>query len=228
MISCNSEEINETKKLDSTEEIKLKTITSATENVLKTNRIIIEQLISSNLSDYVFLSHNPDSCNWMPLDSDAQNEKFEGIHRIDDLDGDGLIDSVFVIPPFTFCDEGDSYYFTNPSIQALKTNSHCCHPQNIFNIGDVDEDGRAEIAQFYSSCSSRYKSVIFYTLNKDLKWERLVSYTFTLNTEYDIYEDFVKMFRVKRKGVFQFLEISDVDTKNELISEWKTFKMSKL
>jgi hypothetical protein len=164
-------------------------------------------------------------CPPMKMLKSNYKENFEGLHSIGDIDNDNVEDFVFVLEPLTFCENGESYYFSNPEIPRLYTESLCCHPHNIENIGDIDEDGIDEIAQYFSSCASRYKSISVWTL-KENNWKEIGCFTFALNDIYNIPEDFDKLYKKKSKGILEFLEISDLNMKNEMISEWKTINMN--
>ena len=61
----------------------------------------------------------------------------------------------------------------------LKIQSYCCLPKSIFSIGDIDEDGIHEIAQYYSSCSGRYKQINLWTM-KEGNWKEISQISFTL------------------------------------------------
>jgi hypothetical protein len=88
--------------------------------------------------------------------------------------------AVFVWPQLSWCDlEGDAYYFTDTSLPRLETESGCCHPQSLFLVGDIDEDGIQEIGQYFSSCASRYKSLYVYSL-KNNTWKEVGHSTFDL------------------------------------------------
>ena len=151
-------------------------------------------------------------------------DNFEGYQNIGDIDKDQKDDFVFVLKPLNICEEGESYYFSNPEIPRILSNSYCCHPNSIFSIGDIDEDGRNEIAQYYSSCASRYKSIIVWTL-KEHQWESIGKFAYTLNDEFEVFKDFPKLSKKLSKGVFKFLEISDINGEGGLLSEWQTIKM---
>jgi hypothetical protein len=165
------------------------------------------------------------NCYPIRLNKKSQIQSFEGFQNIGDIDNDKKDDFVFVLNPLNHCEEGQSYYFSNPKTPRITTNSYCCHPQSIFSIGDIDEDGRNEIAQYFSSCASKYKSINIFTLKKN-KWNKLGKFTFTLNEKYEQFKDFDKLCKKISKNKFQFLEISDTDANGQLISEWKTIKMN--
>jgi len=148
----------------------------------------------------------------------------EGFENLGDLNGDKKNDSVFVLHALNYCENGDSYYFTDNKIPRILTESNCCHPKSIFSIGDIDEDGGNEIAEYYSSCSSRYKKINIWTL-KENKWELVASCAYTLNDNYKPFEDFEKLFKKISKNKFKFLEISDINVKGELVKEWITVTM---
>jgi hypothetical protein len=149
------------------------------------------------------------------------SQKFKSVG---DLNGDGKDDSVFILPGLTFCEEGESYYFTDNSIPRILTDSNCCHPPNILNIGDIDEDGKSEIAEYYSSCASRYKAITIYSL-KNSKWKEIKSFSFVLNDKYFIEKDFKKLFRKTSKNHLEYYEIKDVNIEGKLIASWKKIKI---
>jgi hypothetical protein len=88
-------------------------------------------------------------------------------------------------------------------LPRLLTDSYCCHPTNLFLIGDIDDDGISEICIFYSSCVSRYKSLIAYSL-KNNNWREIGSCTFDSFISNPKKE---KRIRKIGKGKFEMLEI---------------------
>jgi hypothetical protein len=128
---------------------------------------INNKMIQTYLNQY-----NVDSCGIQKYDDSTLAKEFEGIKELGDINNDNINDSVFVLPPLTFCEDGQSYYFSDLNLPRLLTDSYCCHPESIFNVGDIDEDGVAEIGQYYSSCTGRYKSLIVYSL-KAKKWKEV-------------------------------------------------------
>lgn len=152
-------------------------------------------------------------------------DEFEGFQNVGDIDKDGKDDFVFILRAINFCEEGNSYYFSNPNIPRILTESNCCHPDSIFSIGDIDEDGSNEIAQYYSGCASRYKHFNIWTF-KNNQWKEITEINFCLNDKYEQFKDFHKLYKKVSKNKFQFLEISDVLGNGEIVKEWKTIEMN--
>jgi len=148
----------------------------------------------------------------------------EGFNDLGDLNGNKKADSVFVLHALNHCEEGDSYYFTDNSIPRIITDSNCCHPYNILNLGDIDEDGKSEIAEYYSSCASRYKAITIYSLKNNM-WKEIKSFSFVLNDKYSIEMDFKKLFKKTSKNHLQYYEISDINLDGEIIASWKKIRI---
>jgi hypothetical protein len=165
-----------------------------------------------------------EDCYPFRLNRVIQIQEFEGFQNIGDIDNDMKDDFVFVLNPLSYCEEGQSYYFSNPTIERIYTESNCCHPNSIFSIGDIDEDGRNEIGQYYSSCASRFKKINIWTNNGN-NWELVDEIAFTINDEFEVFKDFNKLYKKKSKGILEFLEISDINANGELIKDWKTIEM---
>jgi len=173
-----------------------------------------------HVTDYL-KKYQTDTCGILVYTNKELKEGFEGLKNIGDINGDKINDSVFVIPPFNFCDEGYSYSFLDPSLPRLFTDSYCCHPDNLFSIGDIDEDGVSEIGVFYSTCVSRYKSLIAYSL-KNGQWEQVGSCGFDI---YAMKPDKEKRVRKIGKGKFEMLEvvINNFEKRPSGDREWKQF-----
>lgn len=165
-----------------------------------------------------------DNCPLLKYKKQELIDEFEGFQNIGDIDKDGKDDFVFVLRMINFCDNGNSYYFSNSNIPRILTESNCCHPYSIFSIGDIDEDGSNEIAQYYSSCASRFKHFNILTL-KNNQWKEIAEIDFAINNKYEQFKDFNKLYKKISKNKFQFLEISDVLANGEIVSEWKTIEM---
>jgi hypothetical protein len=148
----------------------------------------------------------------------------EGSNNLGDLNGDKKDDFVFVLHSLNHCEEGDSYYFTDNNIPRILTDSNCCHPGSIFNIGDIDEDGNCEIAEYYSSCASRYKSITIYSL-KNNRWKEIKTISFVLNDKYIIPQDFKKLFKKTSKNNLEYYEINDIDIHDRIIASWGKIKI---
>ncbi len=135
-------------------------------------------------------------------------DDFEGLRKIANLKHHKIRDAVFVLYPISVCEDGQSYYFTDTALPRLQTDSYCCHPDNIFSVGDIDEDGIAEIGQYYSSCTSHYKSLCVYTL-KNKAWKQVGHSVFDQHyMKYDV--PFASHVRKTGKGKFEMHEISDL------------------
>lgn len=168
------------------------------------NNTLFDRKVKINLSQYL-KENDCLPCRYAKKTLISENE---GFHNIGDIDGDGKNDFVFVLFPLNWCEEGQSYYFTNKNIPRLLTESNCCHPNSIFNVGDIDEDGICEIGQYYSSCASRFKALIVLTL-KDDNWKEIGNCVFDLG--YSRVESDYKLFVQKtEKGKFRMLEITDL------------------
>lgn len=156
---------------------------------------------------------------------DAVRYSAKQFKNVGDLNGDGKNDSVFILPGLGYCEEGQSYYFTDNKIPRIETDSDCCHTESIFSIGDIDEDGGNEIAEYYSSCASNFKCIDVWTL-KENKWKLVDKFTFFFdNGKYEAFKDFHKLYKKIAKGKFKFLEISDMRANREVVMEWKTVTM---
>ncbi len=95
-----------------------------------------------------------DTCGIIAYEDSILKLNFDGVRNIGDINGDKILDSVFVVPPFNYCDDGESYLFLDTLLPRLHTDSYCCHPNDIFSVGDIDEDGVSEIGEYHSSCVS--------------------------------------------------------------------------
>jgi hypothetical protein len=174
---------------------------------------------------YYFKKYDSNSCNPVIYSKKDLKEVYEGFKNVGDLNHNHQKDSVFVVNPLNTCEEniGQSYYFTDTTLPRLQTDSHCCHPSSIFSIGDIDEDGTDEIGQYYSSCVSRYKSLIVYSL-KNGEWKQIGRCVYDLM--YSKYEANYKSYIKKlKKDSFAMLEITDLDTAYIGRQHWIKFDM---
>ena len=156
---------------------------------------------------------------------EAERSSTKELKNLGDLNGDGKNDSVFILPSLGWCEEGQSYYFTDNKIPRILTDSNCCHIESIFSIGDIDEDGGNEIAEYYSSCASNFKYIDIWTLKVN-KWKLVDKFAFFYNNgKYEAIKDFNKLYQKIAKNKFRFLEISDMRANGEVVMEWKTVTM---
>lgn len=182
---------------------------------------------------YYFKKHYIDSCPPEMYKKQEVMEGFDGLVYIGDINHNDIEDSVFVLSPLQFpcksenseIEDGMSYYFTDTTLPRLITDSYCCHPGNLFLVGDIDEDGISEIGEYYSSCVSRFKSLNVYTL-KNHAWTAIGHVTYDL-----FYADSTKPYSyfVKKidKKQFKMLEITDLpkDPKFAYKPHWIKFSM---
>jgi hypothetical protein len=126
----------------------------------------------SGIIDNYFSLYQVGTCGILPHNNSELKEEFEGIRIVKGIRTDKQSDTVFVMPTFNYCDDGESYCFYDKTLPRLYTDSYCCHPGNFFLCNDIDEDGINEVGIFYSSCSSRYKSLIIYGL-KNGQWKKI-------------------------------------------------------
>ena len=162
------------------------------------------------IQNYIF-KYQSDSCVIIAYPDTLLKAEFEGIKGLADINGDKTIDSVFVIPPFNYCDDGESYCFLDKSLPRLLTDSYCCHPDNLFVIDDIDEVGLKEIGIFYSTCVSRYKSLKIYSL-KNNSWEELCTTTFDIQTQDPTNVLFDKLVKKTSKNKFKICEFNEGKT----------------
>ena len=196
-----------------------------TNDIQYINDSILHRKFKLDISKYE-LSNPKNNCYPIKLSKKTIHEFYsQGFNQLGDLNGDKKGDSVFVLHALNYCEEGDSYYFTDNKIPRIQTESNCCHPESIFSMGDIDEDGGNEIAQYYSSCASAFKSINIWTL-KNNKWKKIATFAFFSNNgKYEAFKDFHKLYKKISKGKFKFLEISDMRANGEAIMEWKTVIM---
>lgn len=188
------------------------------------NNFILKRKFKLDISKYEAEGKKKE-CDPIRLQKKLFNEFYnEGFNNLGDLNGDKKADSVFVLHALNYCEEGDSYYFTDNSIPRISTDSNCCHPTSIINIGDINEDGKSEIAEYYSSCASRYKAITIYSLKSD-KWKKIKSFSFVLNEKYTIDKDFKKLFKKTSKNHLKYFVISDITVDDKLVTEWKNIRI---
>jgi hypothetical protein len=164
------------------------------------------------LIDYYFSVYQPDTCGVVVHKNSELKEAFEGIRTIKGIKTNKQNDTVFVMPTFNHCDDGESYCFYDSSLPRLSTDSYCCQPDNLFVVEDIDEDGICEIGIYYSSCVSRYKSLRIFSL-KHNKWKEIGSSTFDILTQDPSKVKFEKL--VKKQAKNKFMVCNFIEGKTE-------------
>jgi len=159
-----------------------------------------------------FDNYGRDSCGLVTYKNEQLADSFEPSADIKAIKKGRVTDKVFVMPPFTYCDDGDSYCFYDQSLPRLHTNSYCCHPANLFVLDDIDEDGIKEIGIYYSSCTSRFKALQIYSLKKG-RWKQIATSTFDTFMQDPDKTKFETLVKKISKGKFQVCDLDDGKTK---------------
>lgn len=127
-----------------------------------------------------------DSCDaesWELASISRMEESFEGIKSLGDINNNGIPDTLFILPSFRWCEDGDSYCFSDTSLPRLfMDGSRCLHLKNVFVLPDIDEDGVKELGTYYSSCASSYKALLAWRLHAK-KWEEIGHSAFHILTQ---------------------------------------------
>ena len=159
-------------------------------------------------------------------------DEFEGLLYMGNINNNRIKDSVFVLKPLNWCKQegeekfdGQAYYFTDTTLPRLQTDSYCCHPSSLFLVGDIDEDGVAEIGEYHSSCASHYKVLNVYSL-KNKRWKEIGSCIYDLFYMH-IGKPYSYFVRKVSKNKFKMLEITDLTDDTTKIGKrnWKQFSM---
>lgn len=138
-------------------------------------------------------------------------DTFKKVKAIGDINGDHKIDSVMLMPEMIYSsdygyEEGTALVFTDPAIPRIRINQLCVQFQNFFVVGDIDEDGWMELGQYYSSCASRYKTLILLSCDKKIAWKE-VEYC-----AYDTYSPephFSTRIRKIKKNQYEMIDITN-------------------
>ena len=157
-------------------------------------------------------NHIQDSNTLVLLKYLADNlDTFKNVKAIGDINGDDKIDSVMLMPEMIYSsdygyEEGTALVFSDPAIPRIKVNQPCVQFQNFFVVGDIDEDGWMELGQYYSSCASRYKTLILLRCDKKKTWKE-VEYC-----AYDTYSPephFSTRIRKIKKNQYEMIDITN-------------------
>lgn len=139
---------------------------------------------NKHLIKFLFKKYDIDTCIPLIYNKRYLGDSFKGFKNLGDINNDYKNDSVFVMPPLNMCeyDDGQSYYFTDTILPRIKSESNCCSHELFFKSADIDEDGICEVGFYYSSCTSRYKSLKLYRL-KNKHWEQIATADFDVRTQ---------------------------------------------
>lgn len=155
-----------------------------------------------------FRKYNNDTCFPIVYGKKQIKEGFKGFKSLGDLNNDFKDDSVFILEAINTCDNGQSYYFTDTLMPRIMPDSYCCGLSSIFKLQDINEDGISEIGIYHSSCASRYKSVIIYSL-MDKNWKKIAVAdfdTFTQDPSKVKFENIVRKISKNKFEVKNFIE----------------------
>ncbi|WP_326981501.1 hypothetical protein VUJ46_14785 [Chryseobacterium sp. MYb264] len=165
------------------------------------------------LEDYLE-KYQSEKCGNQNYTNKQLKDNFKGIKIIKNIRNNAQQDTVFVVPSFNYCDDGESYVFYDKSIPRLLTDSYCCNPDNLFVIDDINEDGINEIGIYYSSCVSRYKSLRIFSLKQNY-WHEIARSMFDINTQDPDKVEFGDLVLKIEKNQFKICNFEDGKT------EWK-------
>jgi len=195
--------------------------TDTLKNVLKQNLdFFAKRLLKGHraaIQNYA-RKYQTNTCGILTYKDSCLKANFEGVKAIKGIFINEKADTVFVMPPFNYCDDGESYCFYNKALPRLYTGSYCCHPANFFVLPDIDEDGVREISIYYSSCASRFKALKIYSLRGG-RWKEIASSTFDIDMKNPDKTQFDTMVRKISKGKFKICDFANGKT------EWNTVVM---
>lgn len=173
---------------------------------------------NNGIIDNYFSIYQSDTCGILTHKNSELKENFQGIRIIKGIKTDKQNDTVFVMPNFNYCDDGESYSFFDKTLPRLYTDSYCCHPDNFFVCSDINEDGFNEVGIFYSSCVSRYKSLRIYSLHKKT-WKEIAVSTFDIMTKDPTKVKFSDLVKKISKNKFKVCDFNEGQT------EWETIEI---
>jgi hypothetical protein len=182
--------------------------------ILNSNKQYLkDSLLKDNLGviDNYFSIYQSDTCGILTHKNSELKEEFEGIKIVKGIKIDKQSDTVFVMPTFNYCDDGESYCFYDKTLPRLYTDSYCCQPDNFFVCSDIDEDGINEVGIFYSSCASRYKSLRIFSL-KNGQWKEIGNSDFDVLTQDPDKVQFDKLVMKISKGTFKICNFMEGQT----------------
>jgi hypothetical protein len=185
------------------------------------NQVLLNGKFNLDISTYVSM-YKSYFCYPVRYSKENIISRNKGFKNLGDLDGDKKDDSVFVLLPLCDCDDNPSYYFTNNQLPRLKSLSKYYHPQNVYNVGDIDEDGVCEILINNSDTKGFYGFEVYSLKNN--KWDYVGGSGFMVS---HMTKDLNPMLFIRKtgKGKFRMLEIIYNDKKREEEKEWLDFEI---
>jgi len=169
------------------------------DSLLRTNNKILEDYLEK---------YQLEKCGNQNYTNKQLRDDFKGIRIIKNIRNNAQQDTVFVVPSFNYCDDGEAYVFYDRCIPRLLTDSYCCNPDNLFVIDDINEDGINEIGIYYSSCVSRYKSLRIFSLKQN-SWNEITRSTFDIHTQDPDKVNFSDLVRKVGKNQFRICQFED-------------------
>lgn len=163
---------------------------------------------------FYFKKYGSDSCKPIVYEKSVVVKDFSGVINLGNIHR-ATTTAVFVLNPLNHCSfknektpNGQAYYFTDTTLPRLQTDTYCCSPNNLFLVGDINEDGISELGEYRSSCSGRLKTLYVYTLKKKY-WKEVGHCLYDLRYADDAkpYNSFIKKTGKKK---FEMLEITDM------------------
>ncbi|WP_298515982.1 hypothetical protein [uncultured Kordia sp.] len=152
-------------------------------------------------------------------------ERYSIIKSLGDINYDGINDSIIIIPELFITEEnsyenGASAIFTDKKIPRIKVDVPCLETDYFFPVEDINNDGNIELGKYYTSCSSRFKSLELISLTQE-QWKIKGRVTFDI-----FYKEPEKEKRIEKiaTNTFRMREITSENT-DDIIDTWKTFEM---
>jgi hypothetical protein len=218
--SCKFKEKQNIEKTIKTDNRQIYKNGSLTDILISNKQFIKDSLLKEkfDIIDNYFSLYQSDTCGILTHKNSELKKEFEGIRIVKGIRTDKKSDTVFVMPNFNYCDDGESYSFYDKTLPRLYTDSYCCQPDNFFVCSDIDEDGIREIGIYYSSCTSRYKSLRIYSLKQN-NWKEIGTSDFDVLTQDPTKVKFSDLVRKVSKKKFKICNFIEGETK------WKTITM---
>ncbi len=113
------------------------------------------------------------------------------------------------------------FVFDDPDSPQIKT-SNCANINDLFEIGDIDEDGDVELGMYYSGCTGRLKHIKVLSL-VDNQWKEITSAIISARSmEPDFSERVVKIEKNKFKIYEKYVDMGE-SGQETLIERYRYF-----